>query len=268
MFVSPGEKLIIPELAAYLELPSQEFTASDVFRGGMGECLRISQDRSTWALKIIQSRLLENDEAWQRYLREIKVWLTVSACEGVVEGLCAVRINGLPAVCSTWIKGGDLARHLSISSADFFFSTMARIVGTLSWAYGTHSIIHRDLKPGNILLDETGQAFVSDWGLARPLTIPDSPIRKAKRRKSPQAGLTQAGANPCTIAYASPEQILGDSDLDHRTDIYSLGVLMYEWEAGRLPFLGTQMRLPSCTFPNSPRESAAFFGAQSSVLRT
>jgi serine/threonine protein kinase len=257
--VSPGHNLVIPELAAFLKSPTQDFTVHSVLAGGMAECLRISQGGNTWALKIIQSRLLEDEDAWKRYLREIRIWSTVSACEGVVEALCAVRVNGLPAVCSAWMKGGDLARHLSADSAEFFFSTMARIVGTLSWVHTKHGIIHRDLKPGNILLDETGRAFVSDWGLARPLTRSDSPIRTARKGATCDPGLTQAGTNLCTIAYASPEQIVGSSDLDHRSDIYSLGVLMYEWETGRRPFSGTSNEIALMHVFERPKKIGGLF---------
>src|SRR3954451_1184553 len=104
------------------------------------------------------SDLIAKESFWQRYLREIRIWSTVSACEGVVECLCAVPVNGLPAVCSPWMAGGPLRKHLRNDSPQFFFATMSRVVGTLAWAYRLHKIVHRDLKPENILLDENNAA--------------------------------------------------------------------------------------------------------------
>lgn len=237
----PGQILRLPALAERLSLASQEFRVDHIIKGGMGECIRIVQGENSFALKVIQQDIVEDPDAWSRYLREVRLWMTLSACEGVVEAYCMIRVNEIPVVCSRWMKGGDLRRHLSNRSPEFFFSVMARVVGTLAWAHQQHKVIHRDLKPDNILLDQANLAFVSDWGLARPLTVATP---EAKEHVSPadrgnsHPALTVAGSILGTVPYASPEQLLGAATLDHRTDIYSLGCLMYEWEAGSCPFSG------------------------------
>lgn len=242
MVFSSNQIIRLPELADHLGLTSPEFRVDRIIKGGMGECIRIVQGENAFALKVIQHDIVEDPDAWSRYLREVRVWTTLSACEGVAEALCIIRVNELPMVCSRWMQGGNLRRHLRNRSPAFFFSVMARVVGTLAWAHQQHKVIHRDLKPDNILLDESNLAFVSDWGLARPLT---AAILKAGERISDVAqggahpALTAAGSFLGTVFYASPEQLRGDVDLDHRTDIYSLGCLMYEWEAGSCPFTGT-----------------------------
>lgn len=238
MAFKQNQLLQIPELAAHVGLIAPEFRVDAILRGGMGECIRVVQGQKAFALKVIQKDLVEDSEAWERYLRELRLWTTLSACDGVVEALCILRINGVPMVCSQWMQGGSLRRHLKNRSPDFFFSVMARIVGTLRWAYDHHNILHRDIKPDNILLNESGLAFVSDWGLARPLTAEAGHRPTAVQRDAPPA-LTQAGSFLGTVYYASPEQLLGAAALDHRTDIYSLGCMMYEWETGACPFTGT-----------------------------
>lgn len=116
---------------------------------------------------------------------------------------------------------------------------MSRIVGTLAWACRTHEVVHRDLKPDNILLDGNKVASVSDWGLAKTIASADlTKQEKSRAEVEARPGLTGAGGAPFTAAYASPEQIAGSKSLDHRSDIYSLGILMYEWETGHLPFTG------------------------------
>lgn len=238
----PDQIVRLPDLAGHLGLTSQEFRVDRILKGGMGECIRIVQGENSFALKVIQRDIVEDPDSWNRYLREVRLWTTLSSCEGVVEAFCLIRVNELPMVCSRWMQGGDLRRHLKNRSPEFFFSVMARVVGTLAWAHQQHKVIHRDLKPGNILLDEANLAYVSDWGLARPLTI--AAAKTTERRSTVARGvshpaLTAAGSFLGTVFYASPEQLLGDGDLDHRTDIYSLGCLMYEWEAGSCPFTGT-----------------------------
>lgn len=242
MAFSPDQIVRLPELADRLGLPSPEFRVDRIIRGGMGECIRVVQSEKSFALKVIKHDIVEDPDAWNRYLREMRIWTTLSACDGVVEAFCITRVNELPMVCSRWMQGGDLRQHLRNRSPEFFFSVMARVVGTLAWVNQQHSVIHRDLKPGNILLDEANMAFVSDWGLARPLTVamPNAGGRPpAGARASANPALTAAGRFLGTVSYASPEQLRGDVDLNHRTDIYSLGCLMYEWEAGSCPFTGT-----------------------------
>ena len=242
MAFSQGQIVRLPELAERLGLASQKFRVDRILKGGMGECICIVQGEASFALKVIQRDIVEDSDAWNRYLREARLWTTLSACEGIVEAFCIIRVNELPVVCSRWMQGGNLRRHIRNRSPEFFFSVMARIVGTLAWAHQQHKVIHRDLKPDNILLDEASRAFVSDWGLARPLTVATPKAREPVStvvRGSTHAALTAAGSFLGTVFYASPEQLLGDADLDHRTDIYSLGCLMYEWEVGNCPFTGT-----------------------------
>ena len=89
-----------------------------------------------------------------------------------------------------------------------------------------HQVVHRDIKPENVMLHD-GEAMVADFGIAKALSA------------ASDVSLTQTGTAMGTAAYMSPEQALGQPEIDGRTDIYSLGCVLYEMLAGQAPFTGT-----------------------------
>jgi tetratricopeptide (TPR) repeat protein len=225
----PGEELSLPALARTQGFESDVFTVVDVIRGGMGVCARVRQTPSgpSFAVKALP-RGSGSKEDFERFLQELQVWLTLSVCDGIVEAFCVFPLDKLPVICSRWMAGGSLRSQMTSHDPELFYRTLVRIAGALEWANVEHHIVHRDLKPENILLDEMGRAAVSDWGIS-------APAAESELDTTPDGGHLIFG----TAAYASPEQLLGGVPLDLRSDIYSLGCLMYEWETGKKPFSGT-----------------------------
>src|SRR5690348_7308706 len=133
--------------------------------------------------------------------------------------------DGLAYFVMAIVNGGNLATLLTREPRQPIDETrrlLAEIADALAYAH-QRGVIHRDVKPDNILLDENnGRAIVTDFGIARAI--------EASNR------LTVTGIAVGTPAYMSPEQAVGDKEVDGRSDLYSLGVLGYQMLAGRLPF--------------------------------
>jgi serine/threonine protein kinase/Flp pilus assembly protein TadD len=124
------------------------------------------------------------------------------------------------------VRGIPLDRHAAEKRLDLRgrLELMARVCDAVQHAH-EKGVVHRDLKPANILVDETGQPKVLDFGVARAT---DSDIQATM--------LTEVGAIVGTLSYMSPEQVEADpAQLDTRSDVYALGVILYELLAGRLP---------------------------------
>ena len=136
-----------------------------------------------------------------------------------------------PYLVMRYMEGGSLRERLR--DAPLTLQEVARILNQIAPALDTthsHNIIHRDLKPSNILFDSQGKAYLADFGLA-------------KFAEGTYTTLTRNDGMVGTPAYMSPEQIRAQSHLDGRSDVYALGVILFEMLAGRLPFTASG-RLP------------------------
>src|SRR6202162_6095018 len=126
-----------------------------------------------------------------------------------------------------FIRGEFLLRYVEAHQLNTRqrLEIMAKVCEAVHHAH-QRGIIHRDLKPGNILVDESGQPKILDFSVAR---VTDSDPQATRQ--------TDAGQIVGTLAYMSPEQVLADPlELDTRSDVYALGVILFELLAGRLPY--------------------------------
>lgn len=244
-YLNPGSRLDLPEVAGHLNVQNSEFEILEIYPGGMGVCLQIKSlsNFQSYALKCIHPDLLGDKDSWDRFHDELEVWLSASVCNAVAEAIMIVRINDIPSVLATWMEGGDLTHtRLKLDSVRKFES-IVRICRALQWAQTKLGVIHRDLKPANILFDRDLLAYLSDWGIARPL-------RKAFASASDKVDFTgidrpdrtRLGSFLGTVTYAAPEQIMNTTTIDHRADIYALGCIMFELETGAPPFAGSSIQ--------------------------
>ena len=192
-------------------------------RGGMGVVYRardLNLDRFV-ALKFLAPHLPANDEEKRRFIHEAKAASILQH-----QNICTIHeINetddGQIYICMDYYEGQTLQvkmkeEGLKIKEVIGYAIQVAR---GLARAY-KEGIVHRDIKPANIIITDRGEVKILDFGLAKLAT---------------QTKLTKDGSTLGTITYMSPEQARGD-EVDHRTDLWSLGVILYEMLTGRLPF--------------------------------
>jgi serine/threonine protein kinase len=241
----PGQTIRNLQLAELLRLNSDEFLVLQVIRGGMGAVAKIQdRDGRLFALKFLELTDGGTD-VLERFRREVQVWVTASSCDAVVEVWGTLRINETPVVCAEWMPGGDILPLMKSTEPRSFYSVLDRVIAGLEWVHQEYKIVHRDIKPSNILLNKSASPYIADWGIGK-VTFQDE--RLPSERVAPvgaksvalQGTLTSTGRIVGTIPYCSPEQILNSSTVDFRSDIYSLGCLMYQWETGAPPFVDSR----------------------------
>lgn len=233
---SVGSQVFMPVFAQAIGETNYYFTVLEVIKGGMGGCLKISSNSGNlFGLKIILPNCFTNKAIYDRYLNELKNWITFSMCDGILDAYRIFDLNGIPCVISPWMDKGDLYSLMKIKERTVFYNSIHRIVGTLKWVVDNYNTIHRDLKPANVLVDSNFLPYVGDWGLAKRIGEKENTNVYNTQENN---GLTQKGSFLGTFHYASPEQLLDSTSIDHRSDIFALGVIMYEWVTGNRPFVG------------------------------
>ncbi|MCB9854092.1 MAG: protein kinase [Phycisphaerales bacterium] len=197
-------------------------------RGGQGvifQALQKSTNRKV-AVKVLLDGALADEKTLERFRREVDIVAGLRHPHIVAAFDCGETSEGHPYFVMDFVYGQRLndyvvAHKLSVRQIVELF---VGICDGVNYAH-QRGIIHRDLKPANIIIDAEGRPRVLDFGLARRVDA------------TAQSITTMAGGVVGTLAYMSPEQVRGpSSEIDVRTDVYSLGVMLYESVAGRLPY--------------------------------
>jgi serine/threonine protein kinase/predicted ATPase len=197
--------------------------------GGMGQ-VYLAEDtalRRRVAVKIVSPVLIGSEQAANRFQREARVMATVEHPH-IVRVYSLGQTDGRHYLVMEYVEGRSLAERIRQDGrldVDDALHVLRQATEALEAAWG-RGIVHRDVKPANILIDSRGQVRVVDFGLAKATMLHgDSSISD---------GAHVLG----TPRYVSPEQARGDQDLDFHSDIYSLGVVLYEMLAGEPPYTG------------------------------
>ena len=215
----------------------------EIGRGGMAT-VYLAQDEKhhrSVAIKVLHPYLAVNLGP-ERFLREIQIAAQLQHPH-IVPLYDSGQAGDLLYYVMPYIEGESLRQRLErekrLPLEDAVHLARA-VAGALDYAH-RHQVVHRDIKPENVMLHE-GEAMVTDFGIAKAVTAAASD------------NLTQTGATVGTPAYMSPEQASGVVDLDGRSDVYSLGCMVYEMVTGRPPFVGpTAQAIIAQSFTTPPQ---------------
>ena len=198
----------------------------EIGRGAMGVVYRATdlRLRRTVAIKVLPPDLAFRPETRERFLREAEMAAQLSH-PNIVPIFSVDEKGGIVHFVMAYVEGESLGERLEREPhppLELVRRVLRDVADALDYAH-RHGVIHRDIKPDNILLDRHGsRPVVTDFGIARA--------------GETQARLTVTGVAVGTPSYMSPEQAMGDRELDGRSDIYSLGIVGYRMVAGELPF--------------------------------
>ena len=219
------------------------------------------------AIKVLPAHLIANEASRARFEREARAISALSH-----PNICAHydvgRDGDTEYLVMEYLEGQTLADKLARGPLpkSQFLKLGAQIAEALQHAHRA-GIVHRDLKPGNIMITNSG-AKLLDFGLAKfadPVSQPLDQEETATRREP----LTAEGRVVGTFQYMSPEQVEG-RPLDHRTDIFSLGVILYEMVTGKRPFVGSSRATLIASIlssdPVSIRREIVYEGAEGSII--
>jgi serine/threonine protein kinase/Tfp pilus assembly protein PilF len=227
VLITQTETLVAPiiELARGSLFAGRYEIIDELGKGGMGKIYRAFDKKIDMevALKLVKSEIAADKKTVERFRNELRL-----AREIAHRNVCRMydlnEEKGIYYITMEYVPGEDLKsfiRRAAPLSTGKAISIAKQICAGLAEAHRL-GVVHRDLKPGNIMIDKDGSAKIMDFGIARSL--------HAK-------GVTGAGMMVGTPEYMSPEQVEG-KDVDERSDVYSLGIILYEMLTGRVPFEG------------------------------
>jgi serine/threonine protein kinase len=191
--------------------------------GGMATIYKAYQpgmDRDV-AIKILPPYLAQDEQFIQRFQQEARAIAKLEHAH-ILPVFDYGKHEGTTYIAMRYVKAGTLKEYMS--NGQLPLNEISRIIGQIGSALDyahQEGIIHRDVKPSNVLIDDQGNTYLTDFGLARMM-------ESSKK-------FTSSGVSVGTPAYMSPEQGKG-AKVDHRSDIYSLGVVLFEMATGQVPF--------------------------------
>ena len=219
-----------------LETPTEELSRGSTFagryevieelgKGGMGRIYRVEDKKikAEVALKLIKPEIAAEKKTIERFSNELKMARMISH-RNVCRMFDLGEEKGTHYITMEYVPGEDLKSMIKMSKQLSVATTINIAKQVCEGLIEAHrlGVVHRDLKPSNVMIDKEGNVRIMDFGIARSI--------KAK-------GITDAGMIIGTPEYMSPEQVEG-KEVEKRSDIYSLGVILYEMLTGKVPFEG------------------------------
>jgi WD40 repeat protein len=208
----------------------------EIGRGGLGR-VTAAQDQRLGREVAIKELFEPYGDRQARFLREALITARLQHPSIVPVYEAGYWPSGAPFYAMKLVSGRTLAEIIeksgSLAERLAYLSNAIAVVDAIAYAH-SQRVLHRDLKPSNIVVGDYGETVVVDWGLAKPLDLPDDDLAAGPYRDA-SAGLTVAGSILGTPGYMAPEQA-GGKDVDERSDIYALGAVLYQLVSGVPPY--------------------------------
>jgi eukaryotic-like serine/threonine-protein kinase len=225
---------VVASLQAEMQLPDLTGTRYNLLRylacGGMGS-VWLAEDtvlKRRVALKVLDLAA-PADDLNVRLLREARILAGLEHPGIVPVHDAGTLADGRAFCCMKYVEGQTLAQYIANLDLADRLRLLDRIAEPLDFAHA-RGFIHRDLKPDNVMIGAFGEVLVMDWGLAKVgvtnLEAGETEITTAVRPTQDSLRVTRQGSVLGTQGYMSPEQARGDIEVDHRTDIFSLGAIL------------------------------------------
>jgi tRNA A-37 threonylcarbamoyl transferase component Bud32 len=225
------EKVAAPPLIE----PEGHIGRFDILRalgsGGMGDIFeaRDTELHRSVAIKVLASKHIEDETMKRRFLREARMASQLNH-PNIATIYEIGEAAGNPYIVMEYVEGETLSDRLGNGPLELkeIVEIGQQAADALAEAHDC-GVVHRDIKSANIMITARGKVKVLDFGLAKPLRV----VKRASKVR-----LTESGVLLGTVSYMSPEQATGRGEVTHLSDIFSLGVVLYEVTTGRLPFDG------------------------------
>jgi serine/threonine-protein kinase len=200
--------------------------------GGMGDVYSAYDTELTRmvAIKVLGRKYASDSLSKRRFLREAQMASLLNHPNSATIYEIG-ELSGVPYIVMEFVEGDTLSERLAAGGPfpiDQIVAIGSQVASALEEAHDK-GVVHRDIKSSNIILTSRGSVKILDFGLAKP-----TPIGEKMRQKA--SDITEPGVLIGTITYMSPEQASGNGEVTHLSDIFSLGVVLYEMTTGKLPF--------------------------------
>jgi len=222
-----GEESLVPIPGVYPGMKIGDFIVEKQLGvGGMGEVWLAKQEKLDRhvALKILSPKYTSNRDFVERFLNEVRNTAKLEH-PNIVTAFHAGVENNIYYMAISYIRGETVFDKIKDGvplSEQESLKIVKSIASALDYAWSEYKILHRDIKPSNIMLDKNSVPKLMDMGISKSL--------------DQESSLTMAGMMIGTPYYVSPEQALGQKDIDFRADIYSLGATLYHMVTGTVPY--------------------------------
>lgn len=238
------------QLPRYFSNGYQRYTNFQPLSKGGAAVLRICKDNNlgrTVVMKTLHPHLATHDYQRARFLREARVTAQLQHPNTVPVYELGHDTDGNLYFTMKKIVGETLRDILerqiaddqqsqAVYNLDRLLGMLIQVCNALAYAHA-HGVVHRDVKPENIQIGEFGEVMLLDWGVAKVWAMPEDDTQTSMEHEE----LTAIGQRPGTPLYMSPEQVRGGGHIDARTDVYSIGCVLYEILTLKEPLRGKQV---------------------------